>query len=153
MLAVSLVASVSVCFRTSAFLALFPTCIDLCSRTIVPIYQSEISPPNHVRRVSSLQSNCALTLFTARCIGMYGVHGQYLWLCLLRRTQHYSCICLANRQLTSRTVDRLLLLVYGLQPRLASTSLHPVCHWCHPRCRFASHAGEPSVSLYHHIHV
>jgi hypothetical protein len=54
-------------------------------RTIVPIYQSEVSPANHVgvrkKRTSSLFN--IPFCFVAREIGLHGVYREYYWLCII----------------------------------------------------------------------
>lgn len=137
--------------------------VSVCSRRY-PI-RTYIAPANHLSERSCLYTRVksrrpimfvmfstqlfgSLTPCLARCTGMHGIYGQHLRLCLLRGLYHLLTHLTCGTQLTSRTVDRLLLLIHGLRPRLARTSLHPMHHWSHSRRRFASHAGEPSVSLY-----
>lgn len=113
-------------------------------RTIVPIYQSEISPPNHVRVAAVTATRIMFTLTSAaRCSRMYGIHRKYLWLCILRGT----CIHSLRRILFScePPVDRLLLLVYRLRPLLESPAFHPMCDWCNPRGWLSCHARESTV--------
>jgi hypothetical protein len=56
------------------------------SRTIVPIYQSEISPPNHVRIFCFFLSKDdlgSMNIFPAGCLGVYGIH------CKCPRLRHF----------------------------------------------------------------
>ena len=57
--------------------------LNICSlRTIVPIYQSEVSPPNHVSNLF-MNREVSINGSSARCSCLHGVYRQYCWLLLL----------------------------------------------------------------------
>lgn len=49
----------------------------ISARTIVPIYQSEISPPNHVRLVWCLIFQCLIAP-AERCTCLHGIHREHI---------------------------------------------------------------------------
>lgn len=62
------------------------TVLKIC-RTIVPIYQSEISPPSHVRINRSLHSypltmHCCACRLSERRTRVCRIHGEYCWICI-----------------------------------------------------------------------
>jgi len=76
----------------------------------VPIYQSEISPPNHVSPLPQKVIRALRYLFPAGCFGMHGIYRKCLWIRVVRGQQDVLISKLSQAHLL--IVVGLLLFVY-----------------------------------------
>lgn len=140
-----LVASVSVYSRTPFSARDQPDAYPP-SRTIVPIYQSEISPPNHVffsfvfpptqteGRISQ-RGALACMEFTGNIIGYSSSVVRPTHSCVFSRNSSNFCL-----------VDRLLLLFHWIWSFLANTPFCPMRDWIYPCSGHLCAARESQVA-------
>lgn len=115
----------------------------LCFRTIVPIYQSEISPAEHVTShlfIFSYQRSDSLCL--ARRLSLHRIYRKHCGILIVRGM----CVqpgCRLSAHIFK--VDGLFLFLHQIQFVLADTAFYASCHWRNPGYWLFGYAREPSV--------
>lgn len=113
-------------------------------RTIVPIYQSEISPPNHVRVF--IDSKKKITEGWNRGAPWHASNLRATLLATLLPL-YVVLISINHNSLIIGLVDGLLLLLYWKRLFMEDTTLHAMCHWFYSCLWIFSNSWKSAVRI------